>query len=88
MNCSMSNIINMSNQSTKTRCECFKIPKPIPPSTQPGGKLKCGQKIQAAMGPHAYQNTKALFVKINVNHFNSFEGAPYGYGAPPKNNII
>lgn len=67
---------------------CFKIPKPIPSSTQPGGKARYGKYIQNTLGPIAHRHTKKSFTKINVNHFNSFEGAPYGFGASPKNNII
>ena len=79
-----------SNENHKIhKCDCFKIPKPIKRANdQPGGKQKCSQVIQTALGPHAYRNSKKRFIKIPVNHFNSFEGAPNGFGSPLKNNII
>ena len=96
----MSNIHSLQSQFNKhtylvsntthdlNNCICFRIPKPIPSTTQPGARKKCSQYIQTTLGPYAHRNTKKSFIKIDVNHFNSFEGAPHGFGSAPKNNII
>lgn len=78
----------LSNNTHSNKTCCFKIPKPIPSSSQGSGKLRCGKNIQNAFQHVANRNTTSTYISIPVNHFYSYEGAPHGFGSAPKNNFI
>ncbi len=78
----------LSNNTHSNKTCCFKIPKPIPSSSQGSGKMRCGKNIQNTFEHVAHRNTTSNYISIPVNHFYSYEGAPHGFGSAPKNNFI
>ena len=78
----------LSNNTHSNKTCCFKIPKPIPSSSQGSGKMRCGKNIQNTFQHVAHRNKTSSYISIPVNHFHSYEGAPRGFGSAPKNNFI